>query len=220
MYTLPEISARRVATKNTCLRPRPFFAIYYKTKDDAFKAASNTWANVARHTESFETSRDMLLQIEIASESDFKTAWTEVSRVALKQKLMVWCGHILTHASKQTDQNDGLEMKSDLGNDGTLRQFEICHLEKLPWAKEGYLLLDGCNTGLVGGRGWAPANDFALTQRVLTIGQAGYAYFSSSWNTYSEKSDNSSEVCLWAFRRGKNDAFGNGERVLGKSFRY
>lgn len=91
--------------------------------------------------------------MEIASEGDFKRAWSEIYRLSVNQKLLVWCGHVLTHASKQTDQNDGLEMKSDVGNDGTLQQFEIGRLEMLPWSPHGYLLLAGCNTGLSNDRG-------------------------------------------------------------------
>jgi hypothetical protein len=126
---------------------------------------------------------------------------------------------VLSHASKQTDSNDGLEFVKDDTDDGTLKQGEISALDKLPWSTHGYLLLCGCNTGLAGARGWTPAQAFAARQGVPTLGQNGYAYFSKDWSSYTEKSAGDTKISLWAYQRGKNGMLGSGCRLLGRVFK-
>jgi hypothetical protein len=66
-------------------------------------------------------------------------------------------------------------------------QHEISALTKLPWDKNGFLILAGCYTEKIGGRGWCPTHSFTKQQCVTTLGQVGYAYFSKNWFTYEEK---------------------------------
>jgi hypothetical protein len=194
---------------------RLFFSIYYSVKDNAFKNASNTWKTQVKAQQAYDNARDYFYEKEISSECEFSTAWSEIHKIASDGNYKVWAGHVLTHSSKQTDNNDGLEMISCEGNDGTLKQGEISGLQKLSWHKNSFLILAGCNTGLGGNRGWNPALSFASSQGVKTLGQAGYAYFSTDWNKHTETTSSSSNMCLWAFKRGKNGAFGNGSRMPG-----
>ena len=99
----------------------------------------------------------------------------------------------------------------------TGQQIEILALSKLNWAADGLLTLLGCNTGLAGKRGWTPASVFAKAQGVSTIGQAGYAYFSTSKTSYV-KIGSGQSIYLWAYNRGKNAAFGAGARMAGVTF--
>ncbi|MFO1372817.1 MAG: hypothetical protein U1F42_10650 [Candidatus Competibacteraceae bacterium] len=222
MYQVSELAGYRPTPPTVCwAKPRLFFSIYYKVPDNAFKNAANTWKDIVMHQENFLAKEsDFFFEREIQSETDFKTAWDELSSKAISGNFQVWAGHLLTHASKQADSNDGLEFQSDVGNDGTLKQSEISKLLKLPWSQYGYLVLAGCNTGLTGTRGWAPAQTFALYQGVPTLGQAGYGYFSTNWSSYKEISSSDTRICLWAFRRGKNGALGNGERISGIIYKF
>jgi hypothetical protein len=68
-------------------------------------------------------------------------------------------------------------------------------------------------------RGWTPAEVIAKAQRVRTIGQAGYAYFSQNYTTYVEWHPSYPVVYLWAYHRAKNGLAGGGERMPGKEFR-
>lgn len=78
-----------------------------------------------------------------------------------------------THASKQTEGNDGLEFLPDSEQNGTLQFGEISRLEQLGWARNAALILSGCNTGLILGRGCSPAQALATQQKVKTLGQNG-----------------------------------------------
>lgn len=222
MYQISELTGYRPTPRSACwVKPRLFFSLYYKVPDNAFKNAATTWKDVVKHQENFSTQEgDFFFEREIQSETDFKTAWDELNSKAVAGNFQVWVGHLLTHASKQTNSNDGLEFQSDVGNDGTLKQEEISKLMKLPWSEYGYLILAGCNTGLTGARGWSPAQTFALHQGVPTLGQAGYGYFSTDWNSYDEISSGDTRICLWAFRRGKNGAFGGGERIPATVYKF
>ena len=62
------------------------------------------------------------------------------------------------------------------------------------------------------------AGEFASGQQVTTPGQVGYGYFSKVWDDYSETSPSDSPVALWAYRRGKNGALGNGNRIPARIF--
>lgn len=213
MYTIPEVDANRV-TVNQCFdSPRVFFSIYYKVADSAFKIASNTWKKVVKKQEDFREGFDIFLECEVSSEREFKNAWTQVYLTNQSGRAICWVGNIFSHASKQTDGQDGLEFKPAGSEDGTVSRVEIKNLEKLPWSRHGYLHLSGCNTGLVDERGWCPARVFSGRQKVLCFGQSGYAYFSKNWQTYIEKSASDKTIALWAYRRGKNGLFGSGGRM-------
>lgn len=93
----------------------------------------------------------------------------------------------------------------------------------LPWAAGGRLILSGCNSGLTGTRGWAPAGEFAKRQGVVTVGMAGYGYFSTDAGKYVEIKPTDTTIYLWAYKRGKNagvmgNVFGGGERMAGVEF--
>ena len=195
---------------------RLFFSIYYRSKDNAFKNAANTWKSDVQSQQAFVSGQDYFYEKEIQSECDFTTAWDEVLTIANNGSYRVWAGQLFTHSSKQGDGNDGLEFISCGGNDGTFKQNEIIALPKLPWHERGFLILAGCNSGL-NRSGWSPAQVFAKSQSVTTLGQTGYAYFSTTWNKYVEKTTQTS-ICLWAFRRGKNGALGSGDRMTGNVF--
>ena len=195
--------------------PGLYFAIYYEVPDGAFFRAAQTWESeilggVCRP--------DTLLVEESArTETDFKNAWARIRDRANKTGMPVIQGQVFSHASKG-ESMDGLEFKPSDEDDGTLSQAEIMSLPVLPWAKDGLLTLAGCNSGLVGTRGWAPARVFALTQKVTTIGQSGYAYFSTSKDRYVKISPGSQTIYLWAYKRGQNGMLSFGGRMPGVSF--
>lgn len=221
MYYITELIGARTAPPNVCFAtPRIFFAIYYQVADHAFKYAAETWVRVVKKQEYYIANHDEFYIKEVKSESEFKAAWNEVNAKALSRGGEVWAGNIFSHASKQDDSQDGLEFLSGVGNDGTLKKSEIDGLVKLPWSRFGYLILTGCNTGLVNERSWAPARAFAQRQGVPTLGQTGYAYFSTDWDTYKQKSPADKHICLWAYKRGKNGMFGDGKRMPGSVFTY
>lgn len=195
--------------------PGVYFSIYYQVPDNAFKRAAEAWE--------FEVSGGVCdpdvvwISEEVRSEGDFKRAWLSVYNKAKETGKPVIMGQLFTHASKGS-ANDGLEFKSSEGEDGTLTSGEIGALPKLNWDANGSLILSGCNTGLAGARGWSPAQIFATNQKVKTIGQAGYGYFSTDKYTYRETSPSSQTIYLWAYKRGKNGAFGGGGRMPGVEF--
>ena len=194
------------------VRPRLFFALYYHVPDRAFEYAARTWLDDMKRQEG-ASSGDSELFIGMSTESDFWLSWHTVSEQAVSSGLDVVAGGIFSHASKQQGGNDGLEFQSDGDLDGTLTAAEILGLPVLPWAADGYLVLAGCNTGIGGQRKWVPAEVFARHQRVITVGQAGYAYFSKTWSSYAEKAPSHTRISLWAYRRGKNGVFGSGSRM-------
>jgi hypothetical protein len=208
MWQIPELIPHLGKPPATASK-RIFFAIYYKSSDDAFKYAALCWLSQVklRHSANGE---DITIEREVSSESEFVTAWEAVGLTAKSRSAEVYAGNLLTHASKQTARGDGLEFKG-----GTLEHLEIVALAKLPWSSNGFLILSGCNTGLINDRRWAPAHSFALGQGVPTVGQDGYAYFSNRWSSYNEKSAADSQICLWAYARGQNGFLGGGGRVSG-----
>lgn len=181
MYSITELIASRESPPLACLNyVRVFFSIYYKVPDHAFKRAAETWKLICRQQEFFIPGYDQFIEKEVHTEEEFNIAWMQINIVALQCGGKVWAGNIFSHASKQEDSEDGLEFISGGLNDGTLKKTEIKGLVKLPWSEYGYLILSGCNTGLVNKRGWAPASAFAFKQGVPTLGQIGYAYFSKN----------------------------------------
>lgn len=216
---LPELAPFRPGVCHANPPKRLFFALYYKTDDDAFKRAAATWKKEVQSWEGYFSGPDAFYEKEIVSEADFKHAWQEIADKAKKESRVAWMGNCFTHASKQTDGNDGLEFLSGNGEDGTLKRAEISSLPKLPWDKaSGCLILSSCNSGLLGRRAWTPAETFAKSQGVVTLGQTGYAYFSTEWNKYDKSTPESNPLYLWAYQRGQNSTFGNGCRMFGKVY--
>jgi hypothetical protein len=203
-------------------RPLLYFSIFYTTKDHAFKRAASTWANELAGRADYDASGgDRYVAIEVLSESDFKSAWQKVHDQAQQSGFAVKEGHLFTHASKGTGDGSGLEFKTSPAapGDGTLKTEEIGALAKLPWVNDGLLVLHGCNSGLAGSkRNWTPAYLFSTSQRVKTHGQVGYAYFSELRTKYKEITGDSTEVYLYAYRRGKNGALGDGGLITPAEF--
>ncbi len=220
-----DLALRHITDRNNSEAKRMYFCIYYKTKDNAFKHAAFTWENHIKSREGFNTKQDAFLSFEVVSEAHFKSAWVQVYMRAMAEGRLVNAGNLITHASKQHSGADGLEFKHlrNEREDGTLDKSEIIGLAKLPWDKNSYLILSGCNTGVIGSRGWCPAEVFAMNQHVDTLGQSGYAYFSSIWNEYKERKPNASQTYLWAYHHGKNAELaglvGSGARIQATLFR-
>lgn len=193
---------------NLVRTPANFAICYVKPGDDrAFLRAANTFA----------ASNHPCQVYEIRTEADFKGTWKEILKKCQSEHLEVVRLTIFSHASKGSDA-DGLEFQPEGTDDGTLNQSEILALEKLHWASNGELILASCNSGLTGKRGWAPAQVFAQSQQVLTIGMAGYAYFSKNVAKYEVTTPNDQTIYLWAYRRGRNGIFGGGGRMPGVPF--
>jgi hypothetical protein len=214
MYEITEVGSMTPFSAGT---GRVFFAIYYvnarSVPDAAFERAARTWRNNVRVQEGFRSDRDVFIEAAVTSEPDFKRAWSTIAMQAEANGMPVWAGNVLSHSSKGSS-TDGLEFAS-VGGDGTITQSDVGSLAVLPWDPNGYLILSGCNTGLKGKRSWSPAKEFAVKQRVRTLGQAGYAYFSKVWSSYSETSPSDMRISLWAYSRGRNAALGGGGRMPG-----
>jgi len=186
------------------------FAIYYAVPDGAFYRAAVTYE--------LESPYSSILKERVVTMNDFGWAWRSVQARSEYTGLPVHRGIIFSHASTWYS-NDGLEFASTQNRviervpDGTLSRSEIAALPKLNWHPEGELILAGCNTGVVGKRGWTPAEVFAKSQGVKTLGQAGYSSFSRIGHSYAEIDATSQTVYLRAYKRGKNGAFGNGARM-------
>lgn len=192
--------------------PGAYFAIYYTDAEHSFYRAARTWATEA--TGGVCTADSLLIEEMVATESDFMRAWTTVDTRSRAAGLQVVLGQVFSHASKGSS-NDGLEFRPSASDDGTLAQSEILALPKLNWAENARLILSGCNTGLAGTRGWTPAGVFSKSQKVHTIGQAGYSYFSQCQGAYVPINARATTVYLWAYQRGKNGMFGSGGRMPG-----
>ena len=114
--------------------------------------------------------------------------------------------------------SDGLEFES-VRSDGTITQSDIRALGVMPWDPNGCLVLAGCNTGVTGStRLWCPAQEFALSQHVRTLGMTGFSSFSSNWNTFVKATTSHREIALWAYKKGRNGALGSGLRMPGRMF--
>ncbi|MDY6994408.1 MAG: hypothetical protein SVR94_17630 [Pseudomonadota bacterium] len=208
MPNIPELTAFRKNPPKVCFaQGRLFFTIHYKVKDNAFKRAAETWQKEVKLEEHFIPGHDVFIAKEVKNEAEFKAAWAEMAQTAQRKKLTVWAGNLLTHAWKDEESGDrGLEFRPvPEKEDGALRQAEIAVLEKLPWNNDyGYLILSGCNTGMIGQRGWTPAQAFAQRQQIITVGQKGFAYFSEKWEIYDRISDKDQKIYLWAYERSEN----------------
>jgi|GEM_PF-1588221 len=216
----PAVAPRNPQEVVPAAKRRLFFAIYYRVKDHAFKRAAKTWEDETRLAFHFDDTKDLFLSIEVGSESEFKAAWKRVHTESKGKFATVIQGQIFSHASKTGDsEQNGLEFKKDTSEDGTVMRNELEGLPPLDWdSKQGYLILSGCNSGLAGNRNWTPAERFAQTQKVRTTGQSGYAYFSSSRDSYVEINDASEVVYLWAYKRRRNGWSGSGQKMEGVTF--
>lgn len=201
-----------------------YFAIYYEVDDHAFQRAAETWVPYrtdAFLAHGFDPTKDVLVQVGIRTEDDFRAAWSNLAKRCRDDDAWVIEGHLFTHASWVTTGTTGLEFARSPANtnDGTLTQDEILGLEQLRWHPTfGSLVLEGCNTGETSVRGWCPAQAFAQRQHVKASGQAGWGYFSSDRLTFVElrKSGDTildDHVFLWAYNCNRNSPLGDGARL-------
>ncbi|MBL8232575.1 MAG: carboxypeptidase regulatory-like domain-containing protein [Bryobacterales bacterium] len=193
-----------------------YFAIYYKVPDGAFRRAAEHWKAELK-TKPINPGTSKIIMHEVTTAAEFKAAWQDVYNQAQAKGSGVKDGRVFSHASKGEGE-DGLEFKGGGGEDGTISKGELQSLPSLPWLPGAQLILHGCNTGVAAARGWTPAEVLAKSQKVRTVGQAGYAYFSQSYSTYVEWTNSSTVVYLWAYKRGKNGMIGGGARMEGKEF--
>ena len=200
--------------------PTYYFSIYYQ--DDpahSFERASNTWVS---DTGSVAPSGEIIswLVEPFTTESDFKMAWSKIHSIVTQNKGIIGKGQVFSHASKEPGSRgeEGIECRL-LATDGTITKAEIEALPRLNWDTRGVLILAGCNTGLKGKRGWSPAESFANTQKVKTIGQAGFAFFSEDPSVHKTISASSAKVYLWAFERRQNvKGWGSDKRMPGITY--
>jgi hypothetical protein len=120
-------------------------------------------------------------------------------------------GHILTHASIDSDHT-GLNMATiGCTEDGTLTRNEIEKMPKLKWTKRSSTLyLYGCRTGLPvsGSDANSIADSFFLSQDVKWIvALRGFGYFSYSPTAYqqiADSIDDTRDIYLLAYMRARN----------------
>ncbi len=188
-------------------RKRLLFTIAYSVPDRAFERAAKTWLEEAKQRYDVDPQYDVVVEVTLRTESEFRDAWATIAQKALENEAVVVAGFLATHASKDT-REDGLEFDAAPGNpDSTLSREDIARLDRLSWdQRAGHLVLGGCNTGATGTRGWSPATEFAKAQGVLTSGEPGFAYFSTKPDTFQPVSKGSQQVYLGAFRRKRNAA--------------
>jgi hypothetical protein len=208
MYTITELPAVTMPKREDKTK-YIFFALYYTVADNAFQYAARTWLDAVKAQRGFKAGTD----VEVMTAFKTEKAWDQIDKKCKTVSATVAAGGVFSHASKQEGGGDGLEFIPE-GDDGTLIKTEVAVMTKLPWSTEAYLLLASCNSGLTGKRGWSLSNQFAKRQGVITLGQAGYAYFSKKWATYTQKSTTDKKIALWAYSRGKNNAVGSGARIL------
>jgi hypothetical protein len=149
----------------------------------------------------------------VTTKQDFINAWKGVLNQATFNQRLVDSVEIYSHASKQNDDLDGLEFANGPGG-ATLTQSDILALPRLPWYQGGFMYLFACNSGLVGTRGWCPAQAFLNGQGLRQAnGEAGFAYFSKDSETYVEVSSTDQQIYLHAYRRMRNGPLGDGGRI-------
>lgn len=206
--TAPAISATPDGTTTvTTKRWRVFFAIYHNVTDGAFKRAAETWRDEVSATHRFNASADVFLMFETKTTADFRNSWKSVYDTANGERAVVVEGALFTHASIDSKHYDGLEFR-----DGTFRREDIHSLEPLPWDPHGVLTLTGCNTGNSHrddhqDHAWCPAREFCNRQRITTIGQYGYAYFSTTkmaWSVFDAQTYKAGPLYLWTYHRKRN----------------
>lgn len=183
--------------------------IYYQVQDNAFQRAARWEASQADQSFNYEF-------IGVRTKQDFISAWNGILTQAQFNMSLVQSVSLYTHATKQMDDLDGLEFSDGPGGT-TLTRGDIQALAQLPWTQNGFIGLNGCNTGLTGPRGWCPAETFANSQNIMACGETGFAYFSSDELVYQEIKDTDKEVYLHAYRRRRNGP-GTGHQIPGTCF--
>jgi hypothetical protein len=181
--------------------------IYYVVGDTAFERAARTAANAP--------SGDVVSDFfPVRTKQEFLTAWNGIASQVRNNRADLIRVEVFSHASKQTDNQDGIEFSNGPGG-STLKKEEIEGLDVLPWRWDNLpsIYLHGCNSGLIGTRGWCPAQTFARRQGVRAGGQTGFAYFSSTRDSYQAITRSDTEVYLEAYRRRRNGFLGDGARM-------
>ncbi|WP_144186796.1 hypothetical protein [Elioraea rosea] len=206
------------------------FAIYYdNVADRAFERAADTFLRRA----SFWFPGSVPLKYGATSVPELLLAWDRVAEEARGAGANVLCGGLFTHASPGGPYPGGLEGGIELAGidrtnrmcptDITLASGHIGRMTQLPWSPSSVLMLCGCNTAVAAEAGYQPvAQMFALRQGVRTIGQQGWSSFSARWHSYRRIAPADTEVCLWAYSRGRNAVLpflGSELRVPGVVFR-
>jgi hypothetical protein len=107
MYVIDELSRACYPRSSG----RLFFSMFYKTQDDAFRLAAQTWRLSVISQEEFSPAVDGFLEKEVRTEGEFVNAWNSIRTTAQRRRLAVWAGHLLTHASKPDDSSGGLEFR-------------------------------------------------------------------------------------------------------------
>jgi hypothetical protein len=185
------------------------FFIFYNAEDKAFERAVET--DIRERARLGFSIVNVVKKVK--TRQDFLDAWESIRQEAVKNNMVISTGWILTQASKQSDEQDGLDFAAGPDGGGITRS-DIQNLPRLPWIEGGGMLgLDGCNTGIARDRGWCPAQEFARLQKVKTYGAAGFAYFSSHPTMYMPVTNDSKDVYLHTYRRGKNAATGDGKQI-------
>lgn len=191
-----------------------YFIIYYiKNNDDgAFKRAATTRKRLIEEKIKKDENSTILLYPTTTGQG-FKSCWQDIKNYQKNNVSLIKEGHIFSHASKG-ETEDGLEFFHSEEQDGTISYDEIIDLPVLTWSKDSSLTLYGCNTGMSGSvRDFSIADAFHEKQKTKIIAQKGYAYFSKLEDRYMKISSDSSSIFLWAYNRGQNSTFGNGEKI-------
>ncbi len=201
-WTGEDMFCRQPDMEEVCTPPGDlYFAIYYIAPDGtrSFERAAETWHRRLCQTPGFED--DQYLAIGVLTEEEFVDAWLQVEAEARRRHAVVREGHIYTHSSLHGSET-GLEFQRS-ANGVTLTEPEIRALPPLPWHPDGRLVLHSCNSG-VDRDGWSPAKAFGRGQRVRTIGQTGFAFFSQEESKWVEIDQSSPVVFLRAYYHGRN----------------
>ncbi len=209
---LPRVTAD--TNPRTCM-----FYIYYDVPDGAFERAALT---DKRDFKAVFSPPSRVVMKKVKTKQDFIKAWNEIRQEAMTRGERVFLGTLLTHASKQLDQRDGLEFANDPAG-STLTREDIRNLQKMPWLnggneKGGGLILNGCNTGLIGDRGWCPAQEFAKSQGCDALGEAGFATFSRVKDKYEPTRLGEITTYLHAYKKGLNGLTGDGGLIPAKKY--
>jgi hypothetical protein len=193
--------------------PRLYFYIYYADKNQPqFRYAAETWCQEICRIDHFRQGLDRFLKLPAGFEQEFVSRWKNIRDFAAKDGYEVWAGNILTHATTSELVGDrsstGLEFarnepshrKSGKESRATLTKQEIAVLPRLPWNRKfGFLLLSGCYTGVSAKRGWCPAAEFSICQKIQTVGTTRSTSFSTRFDVYSQISEKDTTIYLWSY---------------------
>lgn len=199
---------------------RIFFAIYYYVPDRAFERAAMTWQRELEAGPSFHAETDEFIGIEVVREGEFKDAWATIQARSEAEQAVIVEGHIFVHASIHGASETGVEFKAD-SSGATLTHAEALALPKLVWdPQKGLLVHHGCNSGLPSHLDKEiSARSFAMSQKIVAIGQGESAYLSSSQDTYVKTNETTTVMYLWGYEHGKFHPFGSGAKIPGIVFK-